>query len=243
MDLTLPFHSLFASPGWPQAILLGSWFGLLHAFDADHVATLGGLAVGNRSLTPIGYALRWALGHAAALGLIALAVLGLGATGIVEWSSYAELCVCLALFLIGANALRTLRQRARAASAAMSTVTHARDSARPHLHFLAPFHAHARAGRAGVLLGVLHGGAGSAAVLALLPLAHFKTGLESFVYLAFFSVGVAVGAVAFARVFALLAVRTAASGERIAAAFQATIGVLAIATGTWLFFEITHGGG
>ena len=29
---------------WSQAVLLGAWFGLLHAFDADHLATIGGLA-------------------------------------------------------------------------------------------------------------------------------------------------------------------------------------------------------
>ena len=62
----------------------------------------------------MGYALRWALGHAAALGVIAAAVLGLGATGLVEWTSYAELLVCLALLLIGGNALRTLVTASRA---------------------------------------------------------------------------------------------------------------------------------
>ena len=55
---------------WSQAVLLGGWFGLLHAFDADHLATIGGLALRDRSLPATGYALRWALGHAVALGIV-----------------------------------------------------------------------------------------------------------------------------------------------------------------------------
>jgi len=225
------------SSGWTQAVLLGGWFGLLHAFDADHIATIGGLAAANRSLTPMGYALRWALGHAAALGVIAAAVLGLGATGLVEWTSYAELLVCLALLLIGGNALRTLVTLHRRRGAA-------RTCAQPHLHFLTASHTHApRSGRTGVCLGVLHGSAGSAAVLALLPLAQFRNGLESAVYLVFFSAGVAAGALAFAHVFARCFASAAASGERLSAALRGAIGVLAIASGAWLFIEITHGGG
>jgi cytochrome c biogenesis protein CcdA len=90
---------------------------------------------------------------------------------------------------------------------------------------------------------VLHGSAGSAAVLALLPLAQFRNGLESAVYLVFFSAGVAAGALAFAHVFARCFASAAASGERLSAALRGAIGVLAIASGAWLFIEITHGGG
>src|SRR5262245_23914959 len=88
-----------------QAIVLGTWFGLLHAFDADHLATIGGLAVRDRSLSPTGYALRWALGHAAAIIIIAAAVLGAGLTRLLDLSSYAEFVVCAALFAIGLQAL------------------------------------------------------------------------------------------------------------------------------------------
>jgi hypothetical protein len=233
MEFTL---SALPSSAFVQAVMLGGGFGLLHAFDADHVATLGGLAAGNGSLTPRGYALRWSLGHTAALGLVAAAALGLGATEILGWTAYAEPLVCVALLLIGGKALRAVWRRRD------GTALHARGTAHPHVHFLAPFHAHARSGRSGVLLGVLHGGAGSAAVLALLPLAHFG-GVDSAVYLLFFSLGVAAGALAFATAFGAISTRAAAAGERFSATFQMTVGVLAIASGAWLLFEITYGGG
>ena len=225
---------------WSQAVLLGAWFGLLHAFDADHLATIGGLAVRDRSLPPSGYALRWAFGHAAAIGLVAAAVLGFGLTRALDLSRYAELLVCAALFAIGIQALAAAR---RSASRPSAVREHAAAPGDAHLHFLAPWHEHSRGGRTSVLMGLLHGGAGSAAVLALLPLTRFESGIASALYLACFSLGVAFGALAFARVFASLARRSATAGARLAAAFQGAVGVVAIVSGGLLLYEWAYGGG
>lgn len=234
-------QALFPQALFLQAILLGTWFGLLHAFDADHLATIGGLAVRDRSLSPSGYALRWALGHGAALIVIAAAVLGAGLTRVLDVSGYAELLVCAALFAIGLQALVAARRSLVAPGALRE---HAAGKSRDHVHFLAPWHAHAaRRGRMSLALGVLHGGAGSAAVLALLPLARFGGGIASALYLVCFSVGVALGALAFARVFAALAKRSATTGARIGAAFQAAVGIVAVASGGLLLYELLHGSG
>jgi hypothetical protein len=262
--------------GWQQAILLGTGFGLLHAFDADHLATIGGLAVNDRALSPAGYALRWAAGHGAALAVVALLALGLNLAEFADWASHAELLVAAALVAIGVETLTgvrlcTLRLPRRGPSGQRCQVSYATraraalrnepdthatalhnkpdtnatpdTSAEPHVHFFAPRHTHARvrSGRAGLLLGVLHGGAGSAAVLALLPLARFH-GVESGVYLACFSAGVALGALAFAQVFAAIARRSLTAGARVGAGFGVAIGVLAVASGIWLLIETLHGG-
>lgn len=224
----------------PQAILLGAWFGLLHAFDADHLATIGGLAVRDRSLSPSGNALRWAAGHAAAIIVIAGAVLGAGLTRVLDLSSYAELLVCAALFAIG---LQTLLAARRSLTAPETVRVHAATDASDHVHFLAPWHSHGARGRVSLLMGLLHGGAGSAAVLALLPLARFDSGIASALYLVCFCAGVAVGALTFARLFALLTSRSATSGTRLGAAFQAAVGLVAIASGALLLYELLHGGG
>jgi hypothetical protein len=224
-----------------QALLLGTWFGLLHAFDADHLATIGGLAVRDRSLSPSGYALRWALGHAAAIVVIAAAVLGAGLTQLLALSAYAELLVCTALLAIGLQALAAARRSLRAPAAVRE---HAATASAHHVHFLAPWHSHAaRRGGTSLLMGLLHGGAGSAAVLALLPLARFDSAAAGALYLVSFSAGVALGALAFARLFALLATRSAAAGVRLGAAFQAAVGVAAVSSGALLCYELLHGGG
>jgi hypothetical protein len=224
---------------WSQAVLLGAWFGLLHAFDADHLATIGGLTLRDKSRTPASYAVRWALGHGAAIGVIAMLVIGFGLTRALDFSRYFELVVCLALFAIGAQALLAARRSARVPPVLRQ---HAAIADR-HVHFLAPWHVHSGSGRMSVLMGLVHGGAGSAAVLALLPLGRFDSPVASALYLSCFSAGVAVGALAFARLLASVAQRTATAGARLAAGLQASVGVAAIASGALLLYEITHGGG
>jgi hypothetical protein len=235
---------------WQHAALLGTSFGLLHAFDADHLATIGGLMANDRSASPTAYALRWATGHAVALGLIAVFVLGLNVTGVLEWTAYAELLVGAALLLIGCQAWFCVAQRLGVtanppppSTEDPTSAAHVHFAARPHLHFFAPFHSHRKSGRAGLAMGLLHGGAGSAAVLALLPLAHLRSAIESAAYLMCFSLGVAAGALAFSTVFGLLSRRTEVTGEKIGAAFQAAVGTLAICSGVWLLLEIVYGGG
>jgi nickel/cobalt transporter (NicO) family protein len=223
---------------WTQAVLLGGWFGLLHAFDADHLATIGGLALRDRTLPATGYALRWALGHATALGIVATAVLGLGLATAADWTAHGDALVALALVAIGVQALRVgwqwLRAARRGFALPHAPAEHAHGA---HVHFLAPWHSHGPR-RTSVALGLLHGAAGSAAVLALLPLARFHSVLAAVVYLACFSIGVTIGALAFARVFALLAQRTTAAGERLAAAFHAAVGVFALVSGAVLLLEM-----
>ena len=119
------------------------------------------------TLPPSGYALRWAFGHAAAIGLIAAAVLGFGLTRALDLSRYAELLVCAALLAIGTRRCRraALREQAEAVREHAAA-----PGARPSAFPRRPWHEHSRGGGTSVLMGLLHGGAGSAAVLALLPL-------------------------------------------------------------------------
>ena len=206
-----------------QPILLGLAFGLVHAFDADHVAAISGLSISDRSTSPTSYAIRWALGHAAALGVIAAFVLGLGLVGLVTVSGYAEAIVAATLVAVGLHALRDARRHV------VGGVREGRGSIR-------------LGGRAGVVMGMLHGGAGSAAVIALLPLASFDAGLDSGLYLAFFSLGVAAGACGFSRVLASAFVLTERAGERLRAALHAVVGVAGVCTGVLLFMEVAGGG-
>ena len=90
---------------------------------------------------------------------------------------------------------------------------------------------------------MIHGGAGSAAVLALLPLSQLHSGVASALYLGSFSAGVAVGALAFATVFAAFARRSVAAGAKITRVFQTVVGSFAIASGAWLLVEVVRGAG
>jgi hypothetical protein len=196
-----------------QPLLIGAWIGLVHAFDADHISTLSSLAVRDRQRSALGYALRWACGHAVAIGSLGVLAVGLGILWIASFSRVAEIAVACLLIALGVHTL-VLRWRQRRGEPAPS----------------------ARAGLpvAGLGMGLLHGGAGSAAVLAILPLAAFDSGLAALGFLATFSLGVAAGALLFAACFAGFFARTAACGERVAGLFTAAVGAVAIAVGSFM---------
>ncbi len=228
-------------PSLWDAAVLGTWFGLVHALDADHLATLGGLAANDRPARAAAYALRWALGHAAALAAAAAAVLGLRFGGLEAFGRAAEWLVVLVLLALAAQSFRGV---ARARAALRSTAAADGESA-PALLATGGTAPHAdRPPRRAWWLGLLHGSAGSAAVLALLPLATAGSAARSTLYLACFSCGVAAGALAFAHIFRRL-LTTAAAGRdrRLALAVQAAAGVAAMLAGVWLLRELLEAGG
>jgi hypothetical protein len=90
-------------------------------------------------------------------------------------------------------------------------------------------------------MGLLHGGAGSAAVLAILPLSGFDSGLAAAGFLLSFSAGVAAGALLFAALFSRLLARTLGRGETIVAVLASVVGGLAIVVGAAMLFGNLHG--
>jgi sulfite exporter TauE/SafE len=165
--------------------------GLLHALDADHIVAVSGLASTRPGLrASLRFCTRWAAGHGLSLLLIGGAVLLLGMAIPTTLSAVAEDLVGVVLILIGAWVLYDLFRR------------------RAHLHFHRhdelPQHAHwhvhkhdghhaqdeHRHGHGAVMVGVLHGTAGSAPLLALLPLAKLGSPWIGLAYLLLFGLGV-----------------------------------------------------
>ncbi len=178
--------------GLPAVLGLAFGLGLLHALDADHVMAVTGLAAGRPGLRrTLRFCARWAVGHGLALGGIGAAVLIAGLAVPEALSARAEGLVGLVLVAIGAWVLWDLWQR------------------RAHLHFhrhdRLPRHAHwhrhdaapashaddpHRHSHGAVMVGVLHGTAGSAPLLALLPMAQLGSAWAGMAYLALFGLGV-----------------------------------------------------
>lgn len=218
-----------------QLVALGVWFGLVHALDADHLATLGGLATNDRSTSATSYALRWSLGHAAALAAAACAVLALGFGGMAAIGGAAEWAVAGVLLVLALQSFRgAARVRATRPLGAAATVGGGPAESPPIVR--------RRSSIRGWWLGLLHGGAGSAAVLALLPLAALDGLGLSALYLACFSGGVAAGALAFAHCLGRLLGAAAGRDARLARAVQGAAGVAAVLAGAWLVQELLAGG-
>src|SRR5690554_5493586 len=158
----------------PEIILLlalGAGGGLLHALDADHILAVSTVAVsGDASRRRIlRTAFNWALGHGLSLALVTLVVLGFGLAVPETLSSAAELLVGAILVAVGLSLLRGLwRGELR-----FSAHRHSGLPTHVHLHDAAHLPASDRRDAGDhrpVLIGIIHGIAGSAPLIALLPL-------------------------------------------------------------------------
>lgn len=216
-----------------SVLSLAFGLGLVHALDADHVAAVAGFAGmrGGRAAA-VRYALKWALGHGGTLLVIGAAAYGLGLAIGPRASALAEQAVGLILALIGIGVLYRLRRER------LHAHFHAHDGRDPHLHW----HAHA-AGRdsardsresphrhhahAPVLVGLVHGLAGSAPLLALLPVTRYGAWM-GVSWLLLFSLGVLLAMLAFGGVLGVLTSRLARRSERALTGLRAAIGVAAL---------------
>ena len=164
-------------PTTPLAILgFGFVLGLRHALDVDHLAAVSTIVGQRRSLwsSSLVGAL-WGLGHTAALLAAAVAVIGLHAEIPPRLASALELGVAVMLIVLGLNLLRTVW-----AGGTLHHHVHShggRAHVHPHLHDSDPTggdgHHRLRAGRRPFFVGLVHGLAGSGAlmlaVLATIP--------------------------------------------------------------------------
>jgi len=182
-------------------LLLGLLFGMQHATEADHLAAVATLVTRERDL---GAAVRqgvfWGLGHTLTLLTFGGAVLVVGIALSNRWVHGVEGAVGVMLVLLGADVLRRMwRERVH-----FHAHTHAADPAAPHFHAhshrgeTAPHgstphrHEHSRVPLRALLVGMVHGMAGSAA-LVLLTLEQIRNPWTGLVYVLLFGLGSLIG--------------------------------------------------
>lgn len=170
-------------------LALGFTLGFVHAFDADHILAVSTLSARRRGWQAgVRYALKWALGHGGVLLAVAAATLVLRwqLPAAVHYS--AEKLVGLILIATGLSLCWSLwRQRAQLNVHRHGDVLHAHlaIAGNPAVHDHTP-----------ILVGVVHGLAGSAPALALIPATLYAPGL-ALGYLLIFSFGVVIGMIGF----------------------------------------------
>jgi len=194
---------------------LGFVLGLRHALDVDHVAAVSTIVTQRRSLwasSLVGAV--WGLGHTAALLAVGLVVIGLRAEIPPRLASLFELGVAAMLIGLGANLLWTI-----ARGGWVHVHAHAHDGrahVHPHVHASgAVRHDHGfGAGRRPFFVGLVHGLAGSAALM-LAVLATIPSRPLALAYVAVFGAGSIGGMLVMG---ALLGVPLALAAERFACA-------------------------
>lgn len=226
-------------------LTLGFLIGMQHALEADHVAAVASIAARARSARAIvRHGAVWGLGHTLTLAAVGAAVLLAGAAVPDTLAQALEFSVGVMLVVLGAGVLaRLVRDR-------VHFHVHGHRDGVVHMHA----HSHAGEGRAhdprrhdhehprrlplrSLLVGMMHGLAGSAALL-LLALASVESTLDGLLYILVFGLGSIAGMVALS---ALIAVPLAYSARALTWAnrgLQAAIGCATVAVGGHMLYEV-----
>jgi len=221
-------------------LLLGLVVGMKHALEADHVAAVAALATRSASLRErMTLASVWGLGHAATLVLFGGTVLALGVSLPDRVARTFEGLVGIMLIALGVDVLRRLRRRG------VHVHRHRHGDGREH------FHAHAHAPAAAptraphehehvrglvpraLLVGTMHGLAGSAA-LVVLSLELTRSTAQALLYLAAFGLGSVAGMAALSLAISL---PLGAAWGRFGDAWrllEGALGVVTVALGCWM---------
>lgn len=229
-----------------SVLLLGFVIGIRHALDADHVAAVASLATRSQSISDtVRQGAFWGLGHTAALFLFGTVVLTLDAVIPERLAQGLEFLVGLMLIVLGVDVLRRM------------TKDRIHFHAHRHVNGAIHFHAHSHAGEKGhdpdqhyhdhsrdfplraLFVGLMHGMAGSAALI-LLSLQAVDTPIQGLLYIALFGAGSILGMMGLSAVIAI-PLRFSGMGQRLTClhmGLQATIGIVTMAIGTMLAYQI-----
>jgi sulfite exporter TauE/SafE len=231
-----------------STLALGFLLGLRHALDADHVAAIATLATGARSLRrTVEQGVAWGAGHTLTLMLFGGAVLVAGAVVPEQAARGLEMAVGVMLVALGADALRRLRRE------------RIHFHAHRHADIAAHFHAHSHRGERAphdparhehahppgfparaLIVGIVHGMAGSAA-LVLLSLEALHSPARGLVYIAIFGLGSMLGMALLSVAIAVPLRLTSRHLGRAHHGLSATVGLATVMLGGWIVLRVGLG--
>ncbi len=190
-------------------LFVGFLFGLRHALDADHIAAVASLATRSRSPgETMRMGLAWGLGHAVTLLVVCTLVLALDLGFPERIAQVAEFLVGIMLVALGGSVIyRTIAERMH-----VHAHRHGAGDIHVHVHSHAGEASHQNSGHAhrhpprlprrAIAVGLMHGLAGSAALL-LLSVGAAGTITFGLAYVALFGVGSMAGMAALSFTIAL----------------------------------------
>ncbi len=224
---------------------LGFVIGMRHALESDHIAAVASLATRSRSIgDTIRQGAAWGIGHTLTLFLFGSVVLLLDSVIPEQVARTLELLVGVMLILLGMDVLvRLFRERIhfhlhRHADGTLHfhAHSHAGEREHPEIHH----HHHPRLSRLpwrALLVGTMHGMAGSAALI-LLTLQTVHSPLTGLLYIALFGIGSIAGMAALSLIIAIPLRYSAAGLTRLHNSLQAAIGITTLLVGSMMLMEM-----
>ncbi len=176
------------------SLWLGLLIGLVHAFEADHIAAIAAITTKAKSVkrsTLLG--IWWGLGHTTALLAVGLLVLLFKYSIPTKAFTYFEAAAAIAVIYLGCSVLfETFRHNIHYHTHQHNETIHSH----LHSHLHGKYHSHQHAGlteaRRSVFVGLLHGLAGSG-VLLLAIVATSKSVITGLSYIILFGMGSIMG--------------------------------------------------
>jgi ABC-type nickel/cobalt efflux system permease component RcnA len=225
---------------------LGLVFGLKHATEVDHVVAVSTIVSEHKSV--LRSALvggLWGAGHTASLVVVGVVVLVFRVAIPAPVGKWLEFGVALMIITLGAIAvLRVLRKRAdvhlhRHSHDGQSHVhVHFHESETKHVGSVSSHsHAMSEIGVKPLLVGAMHGLAGSAA-LTLLVLTQVRSASLGLLYLAVFGIGSTLGMLLMSGLIGLPFALSTRRISRVNFGLQTAAGVLSIAFGLWYAYRV-----
>jgi len=221
-------------------LIIGLSLGLRHALDTDHLAAVSTIVSERKNwFSSLLIGGLWGVGHTASLLLAGAAVI-LMRFDIGKYEKPLEFCVALMLIGLGANVLYKLARGGRIHFHEHSHAGHTH--IHPHLHDDKPEPAHSHHGlKLGVrpmIVGLVHGLAGSAAVmLAVLMKIKGSTAL-AFAYIIIFGVGSIGGMMLMSLILSLPIHLTSGHFTKANLAVRALAGCFSLGFGLFMVYEI-----
>jgi len=225
-------------------LFLGLLLGMRHALEADHVAALASLTSDNQSIKDtIKHGAVWGLGHTITLFIFGSMMLLIGSTISEQLVHALELSVGIMLIVLGLDVLHKLikqrihfhlhRHENEQHFHAHSHAGEQHQAHNPHKHQ----HAHGRAFPIRALfVGLMHGMAGSAALIVL-TLQTVSSTTQGFLYILFFGIGSILGMAALSAIIAIPLRHSARGLTWMHNGFQGAIGLVTIGIGARLMLD------
>lgn len=205
-------------------VVLGFLVGMRHALEADHLAAVATLARESRSVRASAFrGAVWGLGHTLTLFLVGGVCLLLGGVVPEGFSRTAEAGVGVMLVALGLQVFWRMWRH--------SVHVHA------HRHADGAVDLQARRSfpRRALVVGLVHGLAGSAALL-LLALETTTSPWAGLLYIAIFGLGSIAGMAVLSAAIAVPFAASVAWLTRFYRGLEVAVGVTAVAVGVWVFF-------
>ena len=240
----------FVSVGALGVLGIGLVYGLKHATEVDHIVAVSAIVSEHRKLARAAIVGGlWGAGHTASLVVVGACVLALRIAIPQRVASWLEFAVALMIIGLGMAAFR----RALRSRSDFHIHKHGHDDlSHAHIHFheagrpaaTAQTHPHAvtRIGFKPLLVGAIHGLAGSGA-LTLLVLTQIKSSVLGLLYLGVFGLGSIIGMLLMSGLVGLPFVLSSRKLGGIHYSLQMIAGALSITFGIWYAYETGIGSG